>query len=136
MFRTFIFSKDTTIMSYFKITCNINIITNPIFSRVFIIIIILSNLHHLLLHNSQNILSLVILLILFRMGGGKKAPYQFFQCNFYKRRNQLPKLSYFQFQPFATLLQNFKAIPSLNLKLLNLNQEHPSKKLIFWSNPS
>ena len=33
------------------------------------------------------------------------------------------------FNPFATLVQNFKAIPSASPKLLSLNQEHPSKKL-------
>ena len=43
------------------------------------------------------------LLTLFRMGegvgggGGKKAPYQFFPCNFYKCKNYPPKLSDFQF---------------------------------------
>ena len=37
----------------------------------------------------------------------------------------------FSFNPFATLVQNFKFVPSVNLKLLNLNQDHPSKKAIF-----
>ena len=38
-------------------------------------------------------------LTLFRMrgGGAKMPPYQFFPCNFYKRRNQPSKLSNFQF---------------------------------------
>ena len=31
----------------------------------------------------------------------------------------------FSFNPFATLVQNFKAIPSASPKLLNLNQDHP-----------
>ena len=30
---------------------------------------------------------------------------------------------------------NFKPIPSASLKLLNLNQDHPSKNQFFWSNP-
>ena len=33
----------------------------------------------------------------------------------------------FIFNPFATLVQNFKFVPSASLKLLNLNQDHPSK---------
>ena len=37
----------------------------------------------------------------------------------------------FSFNPFATLMQNFKFVPSASLKLLNLNQDHPSKKAIF-----
>ena len=37
----------------------------------------------------------------------------------------------FSFNPFATLLQNFKFVPSASPKLLNLNQDHPSKKAIF-----
>ena len=40
----------------------------------------------------------------------------------------------FSFNPFATLVQNFKFVPSASPKLLNLNQDHPSKKAIFWSN--
>ena len=36
----------------------------------------------------------------------------------------------FIFNPFATLVQNFKFVPSANPKLLNLNQDHP-KKAIF-----
>ena len=39
------------------------------------------------------------------------------------------------FNPFTTLVQNFKFVPSANPKLLNLKQNHPSKKLFFWSNP-
>ena len=41
----------------------------------------------------------------------------------------------FSFNPFATLVQNFKFVPSASPKLLNLNQDHPSKKRFFWSNP-
>ena len=37
----------------------------------------------------------------------------------------------FSFNPFATLVQNFKFVPSASPKLLNLNQDHPSKKEIF-----
>ena len=34
----------------------------------------------------------------------------------------------FSFKPFATRVQNFKFVPSASLELLNLNQDHPSKK--------
>ena len=36
----------------------------------------------------------------------------------------------FSFNRFPTLVQNFKAIPSACPKLLNLNQDHPSKKWV------
>ena len=32
----------------------------------------------------------------------------------------------FSFNPFATLVQNFKFVPSASPKLWNLNQDHPS----------
>ena len=38
------------------------------------------------------------------------------------------------FDTFATLVQNFKAMPSASPKLLNLNQDHLSKKCFFRSN--
>ena len=41
----------------------------------------------------------------------------------------------FSFNTFATLVQNLKFVPSASPKLLNLNQDHPSKKQFFWSNP-
>ena len=44
----------------------------------------------------------------------------------------------FTFNHFVTLVQNFRTIASAIPKLLNLNQEHHSKKLVFlvnWSNP-
>ena len=40
----------------------------------------------------------------------------------------------FSFNPFATLMQNFKFVPIASPKLLNLNQDHPSKKTIFLVN--
>ena len=39
----------------------------------------------------------------------------------------------FSFNPFATLVQNFKFVPSASPKLLNLNQAHSSKKSDFSS---
>ena len=41
----------------------------------------------------------------------------------------------FSFNPFSTLVQNFKAIPNASHKLLTLAQDHPPKKVVFWSNP-
>ena len=32
-------------------------------------------------------------------------------------------------------MQNFMTIPSASPQLLNLNQDHPSKKWFLWSNP-
>ena len=71
------------------------------------------------------------------MGGGKKppSPYQSFLCKFYKRWIWPQNFLTFNFNPFATLVQNFKFVPSASTKLLNVNQDHPSKKGFFWSNP-
>ena len=41
----------------------------------------------------------------------------------------------FIFDAFATLVQNFTAVPGASPKLLNLNQDHPSQKQFFWSHP-
>ena len=38
------------------------------------------------------------------------------------------------FNPFTTLLFDFKAMPRTNLKLLNSTQDHPSKKISVLSN--
>ena len=40
----------------------------------------------------------------------------------------------FSFNPFATLSQNLKLVPSASPKFLNLNQDHPSKKAVFLVN--
>ena len=63
--------------------------------------------------------------------GGKKDPLPVFPCNFYKCKNYPPNLSDLSFNPFATLVSNFKFVPSASPKLLNLNQDHPSKKAVF-----
>ena len=53
-----------------------------------------------------------------------------------KVRRITPKIFLtFNFNPFATLMQNFTFVPSVSPNLLNLNQDHPSKKRFFWSNP-
>ena len=51
-------------------------------------------------------------------------------------RFSLQNLKNFSFSPFTTLVKNFKFLPSASPKLLNFNQDHPSKKKqFFWSNP-
>ena len=70
------------------------------------------------------------------MGKGiKKAPpYTSFSPVTSKNVTVSPHFLFFSFNPFVTLLQNFKAIPSVNPKLLNLNQDHttPFKKWLFF----
>ena len=41
----------------------------------------------------------------------------------------------FSFNLFATLAEIFETTSSASPKLLNCNQDHPSKKVFFWSNP-
>ena len=41
----------------------------------------------------------------------------------------------FNFNPLATIVWNFKVIPSASLNLLNLNYEHSLKNWFLWSNP-
>ena len=68
------------------------------------------------------------------MGERAKRPlYQFFHFNFHKHRNYSQNVLTFRYNPFTILVQHFKAIPSAGPKLLNLSQDHTSKK-IFWSN--
>ena len=63
--------------------------------------------------------------------GGKKAP----PTSFSPVTSTNVGISYqnfltFSFNLFVKLVQNFKAIPSASPKLLNLNQDHPSKKVV------
>ena len=64
--------------------------------------------------------------------GGKKAPpTSFFPVT--SRNVGIGPYNFltFTFNLFATLMQTFKLVPSASPKLLNLNQDHPSKKAIF-----
>ena len=78
-------------------------------------------------------------LTLFRMGGGgggkKASPTSFSPVTStnvgFGRQNFLT----FSFNPFVKIVKYFKFVPSASPKLLNLNQDHPSKKRFFWSNP-
>ena len=71
---------------------------------------------------------------LFRMGcegGGKKAPPTSVSPATSTNVRITPQnfLS-FSFNPFDRLVQTFKFVPSASPKLLNLNQGHPSKKVV------
>ena len=70
-------------------------------------------------------------LTLFRMGGQKDTPTSFSHVTSTNVGFGPQNFLTFSFNPFATLVQNFKLVPSASLKLLNLNQDHPSKKAIF-----
>ena len=48
-----------------------------------------------------------------------------------RKGSQVVSWNTFSFNPFLTQLKIFRFIPITSLKLLNLNQDHPSKKSIF-----
>ena len=65
-------------------------------------------------------------------GGGEKVPSASFSPLTSTHVGISPKnLLAFSFNPFATLVQNVKFVPTASPKLLNLNQDHPSKKEVF-----
>ena len=73
-------------------------------------------------------------LTLFRMGRGAKRPPP--PISFSPVTSTIVEISAknsltFSFNPFATLVENFKVMCSASPKLLNLNQDHPSKKVVF-----
>ena len=63
--------------------------------------------------------------------GQKGPPTSFFPVTSTNVRIGPQNFLTFSFNPFATLVQNFKFVPSASPKLLNLNQDHPSGKAIF-----
>ena len=69
--------------------------------------------------------------------GGPKSPppTSFSSVTFAKVRISPQNFLTFSFNIFATLVQNFNFVPSASPKLLNLNQDRPSKKRFFWSSP-
>ena len=72
-----------------------------------------------------------------RRGGGEgtaKPPYQFFSCNFYKRRNQPLKLSDFQFQPLCHTGVKFQGHTQCQSQIIELQLTAPLKKLFFLVN--
>ena len=65
------------------------------------------------------------------VGSQKGFPTSFFPCNFYKRMNEPQNFLALDFNPFSNLVQNVMTISPASRKLLNLKQDHPSKKVIF-----
>ena len=65
------------------------------------------------------------------MGGQKGSPTSFSPVTSTNLEISPQNFLTFSFNPFATLVQNFKFVPSVSPKLLNLNQDHPSKKSHF-----
>ena len=67
-------------------------------------------------------------------GGGKKPPpppTSLFPVTSTNVRISPQNVLIVSFNPFATLVQNLKFLPSASPTLLNLNQDHSSKKAIF-----
>ena len=73
------------------------------------------------------------ILTLFRMEGGtKRPPPTSFSPAISTNVGFGPQnFLTFSFNTFFALVQNIKFVPSANAKLLNLNQDHPSKEAIF-----
>ena len=71
-------------------------------------------------------------LTLFRIGEGQKGPpTSFSPVTSANVRISTQNFLTFSFNPFDRLVYNFKFAPSASPKLLNLNQDHPSKKAVF-----
>ena len=65
-------------------------------------------------------------------GGGQKGPRTSFSSVTLTNVGFGPQnFLTFSFNPFSTLVQNFKFVLSASSKLLNLKQDHPSKKSDF-----
>ena len=64
-------------------------------------------------------------------GGWQKGPYQFSPVTSTNVGFGPKNFLTFSFNPFATIVQNFKFVPRASPKLFNLNEDHPSKKAIF-----
>ena len=79
--------------------------------------------------------SITKFLTLFKMGEAKRPPTSFSPVTSTNVGVNLQDFLTFSFNPFATLVSNFKAIPSASPKLLNLNQDHLLKKWFLWSIP-
>ena len=68
------------------------------------------------------------------MGGGKAPPISFLPVTFTDIGISSRNFLTFHFNTFSPLVQNFTFVPSPSPKLLNLNQDHSSKKRFFWLN--
>ena len=66
------------------------------------------------------------------VGGGQKVPPTSFSPVTSTNVGVRPQnFITFSFNPFATLMYNFKFLPSASPKLSNLNLDHPSKIVVF-----
>ena len=74
----------------------------------------------------------ILTLFIMRVGVDKKASYQFSPVTTTNVEISPRNFLTFSSNSFATLMQNFKALPSASPKLLNLNQDHPSRKGVFF----
>ena len=90
---------------------------------------------------SENALEFVAYLMLFMMGEGLATPppppppTHFFPVTYTNVGISPQTFLTFSFNLFATLVQTFTFVSSASPKLLNLNQDHPSKMHFFCSNP-
>ena len=64
-------------------------------------------------------------------GGGRGHPTSFSSATLSNVTIIPQKFLTFSFNFFVTLVQNFKFVPSVSPKLLNLHQDHLSKKAAF-----
>ena len=64
-------------------------------------------------------------------GGPKRPPTSFFPITSANVKISCQNFLTFSFSSFPTLVPYFKSMSSTSTKLLNLNQDHPSKKLVF-----
>ena len=80
---------------------------------------------------------MLIMLTLFRKGrwrgGGTKSPppTSFSPVTFTNVGLSTQNFLTFSFNPFETLVENFRFVPSATPKSMNLNQDHPSKEVFF-----
>ena len=95
-----------------------------------ILCIVLRNGNRFMLHGTM-------LLIIYPIGWRSQngPPTSFSPVTSTKVRLSSQNFLTFSFNLFVTLVQTFKAIPIVSSKLLSLNQDYPSKKVFFWSNP-
>ena len=64
-------------------------------------------------------------------GGGGRPPTSFYLVNSTNVGIRPKNFLTFIFNTFEKLVQNFKFVASASPELLNLNQDHPSKKAVF-----
>ena len=81
--------------------------------------------------NTDFYISVDVPLTLFRMGWQKEPPTSFSPLPSRNIGISLKNFLTFSFNSFATLVKKFKTIPSASPKLLSLDQDQASKKVVF-----